>query len=251
MFCSQQEDSEPADLDYSQQRDVNNTSADATSQNVTPSPIARKENLTPADERLKEIRPDDEFEAYGKYVRSLQGKQAIFAQKLINDLIFEGELEALTKDFKVMNSQPHRSFESHDYQQFNPQLYRQQPQTHHTSLKYQTINSHTLMYPTLNNTILVRPVIMFYSLITQYSQTHRHYSSKLSTMILPNYLNCQILKQTILNKPTLSNPILNNHNLNNPILDNLKLNNPLIQSTVNQWIIVLRPSFHISRRSRT
>lgn len=77
-----------------------------------------------AGERLKEIRPDDKFEAYGKYVahklRSLQGKH-------INNVIFEGELEALTKDFKVTNTQPNRSFENNSYQQFNPQLYRQQP----------------------------------------------------------------------------------------------------------------------------
>lgn len=114
----------------------------STSQSVTPSPIIlrpkRKKNLTPADEviklageQLRNIRPDDEFEAYGKYVahklRSLKGSQAIFARKLINDVIFEGELEALTKDFKVMNSQPHHSFESRDSQQFNPQMYNLQP----------------------------------------------------------------------------------------------------------------------------
>lgn len=80
-----------------------------------------------AGQQLKAIRPDDEFEAYGKYIahklRSLKGNQAVYARKLINDVIFEGELEALTKDFKVMNSQPHHTFENNDLLQFNPQLY--------------------------------------------------------------------------------------------------------------------------------
>lgn len=80
-----------------------------------------------AGQQLKAIRPGDEFEAYGKYVahklRSLKGNQAVFARKLINDVIFEGELEALTKDFKVINSQPHYSFETNDVLQFPPQLY--------------------------------------------------------------------------------------------------------------------------------
>lgn len=101
----------------------------ATSRSVTPSLIAPqtkwKKKLTPTDEvmrlageQLKAIRPDDEFEAYGKYIahklRSLKGKQAVFARKLINDVIFEGELEVL---------QPHHSFETSDMLQFNPQLY--------------------------------------------------------------------------------------------------------------------------------
>lgn len=110
----------------------------ATSRSVTPTPIApqskRKKKLTSTDEvmqlagqQLKAIRPDDEFEAYGKYIahklRSLKGNQAVFARKLINDVIFEGELEALTKDFKVINSQPHHSFETNDLLQFHPQHY--------------------------------------------------------------------------------------------------------------------------------
>lgn len=50
---------------------------------------------------------EDEYQVFGKYVahklRGLKGNQQIFARKLINDIIFEGELESLTKDFKVMN----------------------------------------------------------------------------------------------------------------------------------------------------
>jgi len=131
------------DLDHSYQREVTTlavlTSGDyrpALSRSVTPLPIAPqpkwKRKLTLTDEvlqlagqQLKAIRPDDEFEAYEKYIahklRSLN--QAVFARKLINDVIFEGKLEALTKDFKVMNSQPRHWFETNDLLQSNPQLY--------------------------------------------------------------------------------------------------------------------------------
>ncbi|KAL4719197.1 hypothetical protein ACJJTC_019404 [Scirpophaga incertulas] len=95
-----EEDSEPTDIDnFIQPEDSislptsrDNRSQSSTSQSMTPSPIGlwpkRKKNLTPTDEviqlageHLRGIRPDDEFESYGKYVahklRSLKGKQAI------------------------------------------------------------------------------------------------------------------------------------------------------------------------------
>lgn len=90
----------------------------ATSSSVTPSSGRswgkRKKNQSPtkevlmlAGEKLKAIHSDDEFEVFGKYIahklRVLKGNQQIFARKLINDVIYEGELESLTKDFKVMN----------------------------------------------------------------------------------------------------------------------------------------------------
>jgi hypothetical protein len=44
---------------------------------------------------------------YGRHIahklRGLKGKQNVFAQKLINDVLFEEEMEALTEDFKVIN----------------------------------------------------------------------------------------------------------------------------------------------------
>jgi len=104
-----------------------------TLRSVTPSTIGpypkRKKKLTPTDEvmqlagqQLKAISPDDEFEAYGKYIahklRSLKGNQAVYARKLINDVIFEGELEALTKDFKVMNDTANISYKRTRTRQF-------------------------------------------------------------------------------------------------------------------------------------
>lgn len=86
-----------------------------TSRRVTPSPIGpqpkRKKKLTPTDEVMqlagqqrKAIRPDDEFEDYRKYIahklRSLKGNQAVYARKLINDVIFEGELRHSLKILK-------------------------------------------------------------------------------------------------------------------------------------------------------
>lgn len=83
-----------------------------TSRSTTPASsvplLKRKKNLTPTDEviqlagqQLKAIRPDDEFDAYGKYIahklRSLEGNQSVFARKLMNDVIFEGELGTLRR----------------------------------------------------------------------------------------------------------------------------------------------------------
>lgn len=103
----------------------------------------RKKKLSTTDEviqlagqQLKNMRPDDEFEAYGKYIahklRSLKGNQAVFARKLINDVIFEGELETLNKDFKVTNSEiiannPQHLLPMGNHQQFYPQMIPQQP----------------------------------------------------------------------------------------------------------------------------
>lgn len=68
------------------------------------------EVLRLAGEKLKSIHPDDEFDAYGKYIahklRDLRGNQQIFARKLINDVIFEAELQVLTKDCEIVNCAP-------------------------------------------------------------------------------------------------------------------------------------------------
>uniref|UniRef100_A0A6P7H9W0 Uncharacterized protein LOC114346058 n=1 Tax=Diabrotica virgifera virgifera TaxID=50390 RepID=A0A6P7H9W0_DIAVI len=124
-----------------------------------------------AGERLKNIHPDDEFEAYGKYVahklRSLKRTQAIFARKLINDVIFEGELETLSKDYKVMNSQP-----------YNPQLYHQQPYP----LPYISgMPDHPWPFSSSNN-ILQHPN----SATLPYPQTFNRDTPDVSNMALPN-----------------------------------------------------------------
>ena len=103
MFSFKQEDSQPTDLEHFQRQEVLTTSGDdgsSTSQSRAASTIVprpkRKKNVAPADEvlqlageHLKSLRPEDEFEAYGKYVahklRSLKGKQSIFARKLMNN----------------------------------------------------------------------------------------------------------------------------------------------------------------------
>ena len=58
-------------------------------------------------EKLRAIQPEDSFDVFGKNIahqlRVLKSTQCVFAKKLINDVLFEGEMEALTKDFKVVN----------------------------------------------------------------------------------------------------------------------------------------------------
>lgn len=65
------------------------------------------EVLQLAEEKLKEIKDEDAFDVFGKHIafklRSLTERQNMFAQKLINDVIFEAQMETLTKDFKIIN----------------------------------------------------------------------------------------------------------------------------------------------------
>ncbi|KAG8314092.1 hypothetical protein J6590_100382 [Homalodisca vitripennis] len=155
--------------------------ASASSRSMTPAPNVprqkRKKNLTSTDEvlqlagqQLKAIRPDDEFDAFGKYVahklRLLKGNQSVSARKLMNDVIYEGELETLTNDYKVMISPS---------QQFNPQqLYPPLPNP-----PYFPQQSDQIFYsqtPTLNTTVLV--LLRFNGLIL-HSKTGIHDTPKL------------------------------------------------------------------------
>lgn len=56
---------------------------------------------------MKTLNSVDEFQVFGKFVghklRGLKDNQPIFARKLISDVIYEGELESLTKDSKAMD----------------------------------------------------------------------------------------------------------------------------------------------------
>ncbi len=51
------------------------------------------------------MRPEDTFDVYGKHVahklRGLKGDQVTFAQKLMNDVLFEAELGMLTRDYQI------------------------------------------------------------------------------------------------------------------------------------------------------
>uniref|UniRef100_A0A1B6CRM9 HTH OST-type domain-containing protein n=1 Tax=Clastoptera arizonana TaxID=38151 RepID=A0A1B6CRM9_9HEMI len=84
----------------------------------------KNETIQLAEGHLNAFHPNDEYDVYGKHIahklRSLKGNQAIFAQKLINDVIFEGELEALTKDYKICESQLSYPLDYNIYQQFYP-----------------------------------------------------------------------------------------------------------------------------------
>ncbi|XP_050499722.1 uncharacterized protein LOC126883079 [Diabrotica virgifera virgifera] len=177
----QYEDSEHMHLPHSQEGEVALPMSGDDRCSTSPSPNAKskkKKMLSSADEvielageRLKNIHPDDEFEAYGKYVahklRSLKRTQAIFARKLINDVIFEGELETLSKDYKVMNSQP-----------YNPQLYHQQPYP----LPYISgMPDHPWPFSSSNN-ILQHPN----SATLPYPQTFNRDTPDVSNMALPN-----------------------------------------------------------------
>ncbi|CAH2001693.1 unnamed protein product, partial [Acanthoscelides obtectus] len=198
----QDEDSEPTDLPNSQQGDealpTSGDDGSSTSLSVTPSTVIsrapktlckRKKMLTPADEVIQlvgeqlrgirtSIRTDDEFDAYGKYVahklRSLRGNQAIFARKLINDVIFEGELEALTKDFKVTNN---------EYQQFNPQLYRQQP---YPPPYISRMPDHQLYSQQHNPRCSSDNILQLPNAPALYPQTLNHESPEVSNVALPN-----------------------------------------------------------------
>ncbi|KAB7499845.1 hypothetical protein Anas_12981, partial [Armadillidium nasatum] len=63
-------------------------------------------------ERLKSFKSEDCFDVFGKHIahklRRLKDHQNILAQKLINDVLFEAEMEALTNDFKVLNCKEYR-----------------------------------------------------------------------------------------------------------------------------------------------
>lgn len=128
----------------------------------------RKKIQSPTDEvlqlagqKLKALGPDDEFEAYGKYIshklRSLKGNQSIFARKLINDVIFEGEMEALTKDFKVINCAGNVSTGSNFVMSHNYPFNLPQNQSIAT-FGYQQPSHNQANYPTASNNQSKTPI---------------------------------------------------------------------------------------------
>ncbi|KAG8316695.1 hypothetical protein J6590_044483 [Homalodisca vitripennis] len=229
----QEDDPEYINLDnFNHQGEVITTSslptsgddrASASSRSVTPAPNVprqkRKKNLTTTDEvlqlagqQLKAIRPDDEFDAFGKYIahklRSLKGNQSVFARKLMNDVIYEGELETLTKDYKVMISPS---------QQFNPQqLYPPLPNQPYFPQQSDQIFYSQMPYPQHHSSRpsnnIQRPNTPLQNYHTRYPETQKPDTANPTKIIMPKSQN----------KPTPYNPILNNHNHHS-----LKLNNPL------------------------
>lgn len=65
------------------------------------------EVLQLAGEKLKSLHQDDAFDVFGKHMayklRTREARQNVFVQKLINDVLFEEEMESLITDFKVMD----------------------------------------------------------------------------------------------------------------------------------------------------
>lgn len=59
------------------------------------------------EEKLQSLKPDDSFDVFGKHVanklRSVSKQQNMIAQKLINDVLFEADMESLTRTFKVLD----------------------------------------------------------------------------------------------------------------------------------------------------
>lgn len=58
--------------------------------------------------KLENLNPKDSFNIFGEHVanklRTLTVEQNIFAQKLINDVLFEGEMESLTRNFRILDT---------------------------------------------------------------------------------------------------------------------------------------------------
>jgi len=63
--------------------------------------------LTKAEKRLESISSDDLFDRYGKHIadrlRQISPNQIKFVQKLIGDVLFEGEMETLNRNCKVVD----------------------------------------------------------------------------------------------------------------------------------------------------
>ena len=57
--------------------------------------------------KLNSLQQEDSFDVFGKHIanklRSVNRQQNIFAQKLINNVLFEAEMDTLTRSFKVVD----------------------------------------------------------------------------------------------------------------------------------------------------
>lgn len=103
--------------------------------------------LTKAEKRLESITADDSFDRYGKHIadriRQISSNQIKFVQKLIDDVLFEGEMESLNRNCKIVDmgekeaysrsfiqhTYPPR-FEQYQYSQYVPRSFQYlQPRT--------------------------------------------------------------------------------------------------------------------------
>ncbi|XP_046986329.1 uncharacterized protein LOC124556414 [Schistocerca americana] len=80
------------------------------------------EILSLVDKKLNTMQPPDPFDTFGQHVanklRALTPQQNIIAQKLINDVLFEGDMEALNRNFKVVEVDTLSNMESQNLTQF-------------------------------------------------------------------------------------------------------------------------------------
>ncbi|XP_046986069.1 uncharacterized protein LOC124556087 [Schistocerca americana] len=80
------------------------------------------EILSLVGKKLNTMQPPDPFDTFGQHVanklRALTPQQNIIAQKLINDVLFEGDMESLNRNFKVVEVETLSNMESQNLTQF-------------------------------------------------------------------------------------------------------------------------------------
>jgi len=80
--------------------------------------------LTKAEERLESITADDLFDWYVKciadWLRQIISNQIKFVQKLIGDVLFEGEMESLNRNCKIVDMGEKEAYSSTSIQHTYP-----------------------------------------------------------------------------------------------------------------------------------
>uniref|UniRef100_A0A0A9W3G8 Cadherin-5 n=1 Tax=Lygus hesperus TaxID=30085 RepID=A0A0A9W3G8_LYGHE len=124
-------DQESADCEYSEDHEFGDTTSNpeenltsqysASSAQCILGPRKRKgsddhqlhEVMGRAERRLESVATEDSFDRYGKHIadrlRQIKPHQIKFIQKLVSDVLFEGELEALNRNWKLVEIMPKES----------------------------------------------------------------------------------------------------------------------------------------------